>query len=76
FFKLIAHEKRDQAVFQQFHQYYRLAIDKPYAILLISLTLNERQRKERMSILGNQLNQVIIGDKQKIVCIEIHSSIV
>lgn len=76
FFKLIAHEKRDQAVFQQFQQYYRLAIDKPYAILLISLTLNERQRQERMSILGNQLNQVILGDKQKIVCIEIDSSFV
>ncbi len=76
FFKLIAHEKRDQAVFQQFQQYYRLAIDKPYAILLISLTLNERQRQEKMSILGNQLNQVILGDKQKIVCIEIDSSFV
>ncbi|EGO9160743.1 PucR family transcriptional regulator [Enterococcus faecalis] len=76
FFKLIAHEKRDQAVFQQFQQYYRLAIDKPYAILLISLTLNERQRQERMSILGNQLNQVILGDKQKIVCIEIDSSFI
>ncbi|MGL9922871.1 hypothetical protein IGJ52_002398 [Enterococcus sp. DIV1758] len=76
FFKLIAYEKRDQAVFQQFQQYYRLAIDKPYAILLISLTLNERQRQEKMSILGNQLNQVILGDKQKIVCIEIDSSFI
>lgn len=63
--------KKDQAVFQQFQQYYRLAIDKPYAILLISLTLNERQRQERMSILGNQLNQVILGDKQKLFVLKL-----